>query len=113
MWENHLCRYAAGNNTGTILYTAATGTTPHIATLVDPICAKRFHRHYYSEQLWRDHYCCTYVLWGNQPWLFWSYSGRYPGTKSDHMYTLNKQTLADMKTVTRYMGGMGTRMTYC
>ena len=25
---------------------AATGTTPHTASLVNPICAKRFHRHY-------------------------------------------------------------------
>ena len=29
------------------LYIAATGTTPHTATLVNPICAyERFHRHY-------------------------------------------------------------------
>ena len=40
--------YARSNNhnTSTMLYTAATGTTPHTATLVNPICAERFHRHY-------------------------------------------------------------------
>ena len=27
-------------------YVAASGTTPHTAALVSPICAKRFHRHY-------------------------------------------------------------------
>ena len=26
-----------------------TGTTPHAATLVNPICAKRFHRHYIGQ----------------------------------------------------------------
>ena len=36
-------QYAAGNDTGT---TAATDTIPHTATLVNPTCAKRLHRHY-------------------------------------------------------------------
>ena len=34
--------YVPAENTGTI---AATGTTPDTATLVNLICAKRFHRH--------------------------------------------------------------------
>ena len=38
-----LCRCASASNTGTI---AAAGTTPHTATLVHPICAELFHRHY-------------------------------------------------------------------
>ena len=38
-----LVSYAPGNNTGTVVATAA---TPHTATLVNPICAKRFHKHY-------------------------------------------------------------------
>ena len=50
-------RYAPANITGAI---AATGTPPHPVTLVNPICAKQFHRHY-SEQpaLQRDHYCSS------------------------------------------------------
>ena len=41
------CRHvlSSGQDTGTI---AGTGNNPHTATLVIPICAKIFHRHYYG-----------------------------------------------------------------
>ena len=49
------CRslYGAGMRQSTIpaLLTATTGTTPHTTTLANPVCAKRFHRQNYSEQL--------------------------------------------------------------
>ena len=48
--------YAAANITGTVIAVY----TPHTATLVNPICAKRFHRHYGGQSaLWKDHYCCV------------------------------------------------------
>ena len=74
------CRYgvyAQANNAGTIL--AATGTTPHTATRVNPICAKRYHSDYSRRPaLLSRHYngttACTHDPYSNnvfflEPWV--------------------------------------------